>query len=212
MKAYNLRAYCILGCVTTLILLGSCATLFEGSTLVLQTEPTQAEVYVQVEGKKDRIKVGNTPMEFSEVQLAQQLKLSAESTQWVQFTFEKKEFMPRTVMVPSSRWGEKSKIMKIQLNPNTEQSTIAKEIISHFFNAKKFAETKQFDQAHSEIDKVLELDPKSTQALTMKAGIFYLQNKMEESKKYYKDALNIDPSSSDAIKMLEKIQNLGDTK
>lgn len=186
-----------------------CASLVGGSTFVIQSEPPQAEVYAQVEGKKDRVKLGTTPLELSETQLAEQLKLTAESTQWIQFSFEKKEYLSRSIMIPSNRWGEKAKLLKIQLSPNAEQTTLARQIISHFFNAKKFAETKQFDQAHSEIDKVLVLDPNSTQALNIKAGVYYLEGNTSEAKKYYRQAIAIDPTSSDAIKMLEKIQNTG---
>ena len=60
-----------------------------------------------------------------------------------------------------------------------------------------------------EIDKVLEIVSQSSQALTMIAGIYFLQGRLEDSKKLYKDALALDPSSTDAIQMLEKIQNKG---
>jgi len=204
------RSFCLIPILVLLSFIQmGCASLLGGSVFVIQSEPSQADVYAQVEGKKDRVKLGSTPLEMTEAQLAEQLKLTAESTQWIQFSFEKKEFGARTLMIPSNRWGEKTKMLKIQLSPNTEQTTLARQIISHFFNAKKFAETKQFDQAHSEIDKVLALDPQSTQALNIRAGIYYLEGKTSEAKKYYREAIAIDPTSSDAIKMLEKIQNTG---
>lgn len=177
------------------------------SKMVIQSEPSQAEVYVRVEGKSDRILLGQTPLEISETQLADKLALGPDSIQWIQFVLEKKEYSPREIMIPSNRWGETSKVIKLALTSNPDKSTIVRDMLSHFFNAKKFAETKQFSQAHSEIDKILGLDSKSVKALNMKAGIFYLEGKLDEAKNLYRKALDVDPSSSDAIKMLEKLQN-----
>lgn len=177
------------------------------SKLIIQSTPQQADIYVAIEGKADRVKLGQTPMEITETQLAEMLKITPESSQWIEFTFEKKDFLTRNMMLPSNRWGEATKTLKVNLSPAPEQTTIVRKMINYFFNAKKFAESKQFEQAHSEIDKILEIDSKSSQAMTMKAGIFFLQGRLDESKKLYTEALALDPSSTDAIQMLEKIQN-----
>lgn len=177
------------------------------SKLIIQSTPQQADIFVAIEGKADRVKLGQTPMEITETQLAEMLKITPESSQWIEFTFEKKDFLTRNMMLPSNRWGEATKTLKVNLSPAPEQTTIVRKMINYFFNAKKFAESKQFEQAHSEIDKILEIDSKSSQAMTMKAGIFFLQGRLDESKKLYTEALALDPSSTDAIQMLEKIQN-----
>jgi len=187
---------------TIFILLSACT-----SKLIIQSEPQQADIFVGFEGKNDKVKLGQTPFEITEVQLAEALKITPESSQWLEFTFEKKDHLTRNLMIPSNRWGELSKTLKIQLPAAADQSTVVQRMIKHFFNAKKFAETKQYDQAHSEIDKILTIDSKSSQAMIMKAGIYFLQGNVEESKKLYKEALSIDPASTDAIQMLEKIQN-----
>lgn len=177
------------------------------SKVIIQSEPTKSDVFVRVEGKKDRVNLGQTPLEISESQLAEKLNLTPDSTQWINLILEKKEFTTREILIPSNRWGESSKIIKINLDKNPDKSTVVQEMLSYFFNAKKFAETKQYDQAHSEIDKILVMDSKNVRAINMKAGIFYLEGKLDEAKKLYRDALTIDPSSSDSIKMLEMIQN-----
>ena len=175
--------------------------------IVIQSDPPQAEVFVRVEGKKDRVSIGTTPVEISESQLADKLNLTADSVQWIQLVLEKKEYTTREVLIPSNRWGETLKIVKLSLPNNPDKTTVVNEMLSYYFNAKKFAETKQFDQAHSELDKILSLDEKNVRALNMKAGVFFLEGKLDLAKKLYRDALTIDPASSDAIKMLEKIQN-----
>lgn len=176
------------------------------SKLVVQTEPTQADVYLAMEGKAERVKIGQTPLEMTETQLFEQLKITPESSQWLEFTFEKKDYEKRTVLVPSNRWGEMSKIVKINLPPVQEQSTLLVKMIRHFFNAKKFAETRQFDQAHQEIDKALAIDSSIPQAYAMKAGVYFLQNQMDQATTLYKKCLELDPSYDEAIKMLDRIK------
>lgn len=177
------------------------------SKLVIQSEPPQAEVFAQVEGRQDRVSLGTTPFEVGESELNQKLGISADSVQWVNLSFEKKEFSTREVVLPSSRWGERNKILKLRLSQNADKMTVVQQILSHFFNAKAFTESRQFGLAHSEIDKVLVIDPKSVRAINMKAGIFYLEGKMDEARRSYEEALAIDPKFSDSITMLERIRN-----
>ncbi|WP_413557681.1 tetratricopeptide repeat protein [Bdellovibrio sp. HCB209] len=183
------------------LMLGACS-----SKLVVQSEPSPASVTISVQGQNNRVKVGDTPLELTEVQIAETLKLSPESSQWIEFRFEKKDFESKTILLPSNRWGEMTKIVKIRLTPSEDASTTATKILKYFFNAKKFVETRQFEAAHQEVDKVLAIDSQNSQAMTMKAGIYYLQSNIDDARKLYKKALEIDPGSSDAIKMLEKIQ------
>lgn len=186
-----------------LMLLSSCAS----PKLVMQSDPPQAEVTVSIEGSTDKVKAGVTPFELTESQLSELLKVTPDNTQWVQLTFEKKDFQKRVVIIPTNRWGGSSRTFKIQLSPMDDPTTTVTKILKYFFNAKKFAETKQYEQAHSEVDKILALDSKMTQAMNMKAGIFFLQGNTAESRNLYKKALEIDPGSNEAIQMLEKIQN-----
>jgi tetratricopeptide (TPR) repeat protein len=182
--------------------LSSCA-----SKLMIQSEPPQAEVFASSEGKSEKIKLGQTPIEITEAQINEQLKVSSENTEWIFLTVEKKDYEKRFIALPANRWGELSKNIRLQLKPMEDNETIVTKMLKYFFNTKKFAETKQYDQAHAEIDKVLTIDNKMTQALSMKAGIYFLQGSFEESKILYKKALEIDPGFSDAIQMLERIQN-----
>lgn len=182
------------------------------SKLIVQSEPSQAEVFARVEGKQDKILLGQTPLEISEKEFLAKLALSPDATQWVNLIFEKQEHSPREVVIPSSRWGEQEKILKLKLESNPDKMTIVQKILAHFFNAKEFAESKQFDQAHTELDKVLDIDKSSVRALNMKAGVYYLQGKYSEARSYYRQALNIDPAFSDAIEMMEKLETLSSAR
>jgi hypothetical protein len=52
--------------------------------IIIQSEPPQAEVFVKVEGKKDKVSLGTTPLETTEAVIADKLNLTADSTQWIQ--------------------------------------------------------------------------------------------------------------------------------
>nr|HPI40704.1 hypothetical protein [Pseudobdellovibrionaceae bacterium] len=176
------------------------------SKLSIQTDPPQADVFVSIEGKADKNKVGQTPLELTEPQLHEMLKITPETASWVEFTFVKPNFETKTVFLPSSRFGELSRTFKIKLNPNEDSSTTVTRMMRYFFNAKKFAETKQYEQAHQEIDKIVALDNKIAQAYVMKGGVYFLQNNLEDSTLNYRKALEIDPSFSEAIQMLDRIK------
>lgn len=186
-----------------MILLSACAS----PKLVVQSEPAQADVFISVEGSNEKVKAGTTPLELSETQINELLKISSETTQWVNFTLEKKDFQKRNLSLPSNRWGEMSRSIRLQLSPMDDPTTTVTKMLKYFFNAKKFAETKQYEQAHGEVDKILTLDSRMVQALNMKAGIYFLQGNMNEARSTYKKALEIEPGSNEAILMLEKIQN-----
>lgn len=188
---------------TILILLASGCT----SKLVIQSEPPQVDVSVSVEGQAERIKLGQTPIEIEEAKLNETLKLTSDSAQWILFTFEKKDFETKNVYLPSNRFGELTKTFKIQMKSMDANSTTVVKMMRHFFNAKKFAETRQYEQAHQEIDKVIALDSAIPQAYSMKGGIYFLQNQMDQAASYYTKAIQIDPSYDEAIKMLDTIKN-----
>jgi tetratricopeptide (TPR) repeat protein len=79
-------------------------------------------------------------------------------------------------------------------------------MLRFFFNAKKFAETRQFEEAHKEIDKVIAIDSKIPQAFAMKGGIYFLQGSLDQSIANYKKVLELDPSYNEAIQMIDKIK------
>lgn len=192
--------------IPMVFIVGSIFLLGCSSKLVVQSDPAQADIFVAIEGQSQKIKIGQTPLELTEEQIAEKLKLTAESSQWVEFTFEKKDFESKTIYLPSNRFGELTRIFKIKLKPSEDSSTTVVKMMRYFFNAKKFAETRQFERAHAEIDKVLALDSQIPQAYAMKAGIFFLQQNMQDAANLYTKALEIDPSFDEAIKMLDRIK------
>lgn len=197
------REICFIGfLIATLSLISACS-----SKLIVQSEPSDADVLLSVGNQKERVKAGKTPLEMSERQLAELLHLSPQRTDLITVHFEKKEFEEKDVLVPSNRWGETSKTVKVDLVPRTEVGTSLSRLLQHLFNARKFAETRQYDQAHGEVDKVLSLDSNLAPAMVMKGSVYFLQGQIADAETWYKKALDKDPGQSEAVQMLEKIRN-----
>lgn len=175
------------------------------SKLILQSEPSDADISIAVAGKVEKAKAGKTPLELTEGQLQQMLQVTPDKAALLEITIEKKDFETRTILLPSNRWGELSKTVKLKLEPRTEASDTVRMMLRHLFNGKKFAETRQYEQAHQELDKALVLDTKLAQAMSMKAGVYYLQGNLNEAEVWYKKTLETDPSFSEAVQMLEKL-------
>lgn len=177
------------------------------SKLVLQSEPSDAEVLLSLPGQKAKMKAGKTPVELTEKQIAEILQLSPKRTDLIELSFEKKDHETKVVLLPSNRWGEISKAVKVELSPREESGTTVSRMLRHLFNARRFAESRQYDQAHAEIDRALALDSSLSPALVMKGGVYFLQGQVNEAENMYKKALEVDPNQSDAVQMLEKIRN-----
>ncbi|MBX2989214.1 MAG: tetratricopeptide repeat protein [Bdellovibrionaceae bacterium] len=177
------------------------------SKLILQSDPPEADILLSTSGQKDKVKAGKTPLELTEKQLADMLKLTPQRTDLIEVTFEKADRETRTILLPSNRWGELTKTVKVELSPRENEGTTVTRLLRHLFNARKFAESRQYDQAHAEIDRALQLDSTLAQAMVMKGSVYFLQGQTTEAEAWYKKALEKDPSQSEAVQMLEKIRN-----
>ena len=74
------------------MLSSSCA-----SKMMIQSDPPQAEVYASSEGKSEKVKLGQTPLEITETQINEQLKVSPENTEWIFLSIEKKDYEKRSI-------------------------------------------------------------------------------------------------------------------
>lgn len=182
------------------LILVSCAT-----KITFETEPTATEVSASTNGEIFE-KLGTTPLTISDTELSAKLKLDPARSDLVLFRLNKKDFKTNLFYLSANRWGETEKVLKIKMIPGKDDHTLAKEIVQHFVNAQRFSDIRQFEQAHFQLDKVLEIMPDSSQAMIMKGALYFLQNQNEESLKWYEKAISIDPGLTEAIKMVEKLK------
>lgn len=176
------------------------------SKLIIQSDPPQSQVSIAIEGQ-DSLKIGITPLEISDRELAEKLRTPIKSNSFVSFIFEKENFLTKTVYVPIGRWNQTQQSINIILQPKSDEGRVAVQILQHLFNAKKFIETRQTEQAHTEVDKALTLEPKLTYAMLLKGSIYYIAGQWDEAEVWYKKAIDIEPKQTEAIKMLEKLKS-----
>ncbi len=182
------------------------------SKLIVLSEPPGADVFVGIPGKKDPKKIGVTPVEVSEIQLSEHLQLTSSRADFIEIQLQKKDYQTEKALLPSNRWGELSKTIKFHLEPGTDEAKQVRGLIRHLLNAQKFAQTRQYEQAHTELDKALATVPNFAQAMSVKGAVYFLQGNMSEAEKWYRKAVDIDPDMEDSIKMLEKIKAASSSK
>ena len=189
----------ILKAALSLLFLG-CST-----SLKIISEPQEVDIYIGEMGSEKRIHAGKTPLEISDADLEKKYKLSPSEMAFFQIYGQKKGYQSEKLLVPFGGWLQSSAAVRIFLKPGKEVGSDVERIVKTIFNAQKFVETRQLEKAQLELDKVINEYPHFARAMSMKAGIFYLQKQYDESKVWYEKALKEDPNTTDAIIMLDKI-------
>ncbi len=175
------------------------------SSLKVQSEPAGVEVFISQQESKEKKSFGKTPVEITYNDLREKLGSSLSPSDMLVVSLESREFEPEKVYVPPSSFGVTTTHVQVRLTPKKEVSNAAG-ILQRLHNAQKFAQAGQFERAHVETDKVLEIDPKFTRALSMKGSISYLQKNYDEALKWFEKALAVDASFEEAVRMIAKIK------
>src|SRR5437667_6364428 len=98
---------------------------------------------------------------------------------------------------PEKASGALERAMKT--NPNL--------IDGHLLIAGQHIDSEQYDKAQEEIEKVLAVNPKSAEAISLQASINFLRNNTAEFDKYVKQVLEINPQYS---KLYDTLANIYD--
>ena len=178
------------------------------SKLVVQSTPTEAEVYMSAPGKNNPIKMGVTPLELKEGEISDKLQISPGQSGLLEVTFKKKTFQTKTMLVPANRWGETARLINVSLVSGDDNKTYAQLMVRHLMNAQKLAQSRQYEQALTELDRSLAFNADFAPALVMKGSVFFLQQQFVEAEKWYKRALEAAPDTEEAVKMLERIKKI----
>lgn len=181
-------------------------------SLTIRSDPSEAIVNVSLpNGQKKEL--GKTPFDISYTEIEKVLPLSALTGEMIPLLFEKKEFESMTVMVPASHFGMLSTSVLSKMKPMQDSTLSATQLLQYLHNTQKFVNSGNFQRGLEEIDKAIEKDPKFIRALSMKASIYFVQKKWDDSLIWYEKALSLDNSFDEAIKMIAEIKKKkGDDK
>ncbi len=175
------------------------------SKLKIQSEPSDIEVFVAQQNSAQKKSLGKTPIEITYSDLSEKVGGTQSSGEFLNISFEAKDFDIEKVLLPSKPFGLTSTQIYVKLTPLKDVSQ-ARDILQKLHNAQKFAQAGQFDRAFVDIDKVLEVDPSFIRALSLKGSVYYLQKNYDEALKWFEKALALDGSFEEAVKMIAKIK------
>lgn len=178
------------------------------SKLTIKSEPAQADIFVLEPGTQDKKLVGKTPLEMPPEDLFKNLTSKPAAGEFVTLFAELPGYETFKMSIPANKFSTLGSVIDIKLKEGATAKELktAKEIVDQLFLAQKFALLGQFERAHIELDKIVVSFPNFARAITMRASVYYAQKNLPESLKWYEEALKIDPSLDDAIKMASKIR------
>lgn len=127
--------------------------------LAIQSEPTAAEVFVSQEYSTEKKSLGKTPLEISYSELNQKSGGTPKAGEFLVLSIEAKDFESEKILLPAAPFGATGSNVNVKLVASKDANQ-AKNILDRLHNAQKFAQSAQFERAHIETDKVLEIDPK----------------------------------------------------
>jgi tetratricopeptide (TPR) repeat protein len=172
---------------------------------MIKSDPSEAQISINLpNGQKKEL--GKTPLEVSFALFEEFVPLSPATGQMIPLLFERQDYESLLVMVPSVRLGLTSASVMAKLKSNQDAAASAEQLLQFIHNAQKFVNAGNFDRAHAEVDLALNKSPRFIRGLSMKASIFYVQKRWDESQAYYEKALAIDNSFEEAIRMLTEIR------
>lgn len=195
-----------------LLALAALACLASGcaSVFVVKSDPLQADVFFIDPKSGEKKALGKTPLEMKSSAVKEAVGDAVTSGEFFTVVVSAKGYVSEKFSIPTTRFGTLVTKLDAKLKPGTDEKEIrmAKEVLDHLFLAQKFAMAKEFDRAQIELDKVLNEFPDFGRALSMRASIYFVQQKYDESLKWYEKALKADPQLEDAVRMTAKINQM----
>ncbi|MEO6458968.1 MAG: hypothetical protein ABIO95_00855 [Bdellovibrionota bacterium] len=183
-------------------LLAACST----NTFKVVSTPAQSDIFLEDAQTGDKKSIGQTPLEIPMSQVDDMINSEASNGEFVTLIIEKAGFLPQRLALPSAHFGTMvtSLDVKLKEGDGAKQIGVAEDILNRFFLAQKLTLNHEYDRAQAEIDKILATAPNFARAYSMRGSIYYVQNNMAESSKWYNLALQHDPQMEDAVKMIAR--------
>lgn len=188
-----------------IFMLASCAQKF-----VVKSDPPEASVYFVDVKSGDKKPIGKTPLEMPAEDVKKAVEGMPSPGEFYTVVVEKNGYETQTFSLPTAQYTTLVTSLDVKLKEGVVQKELklAKTILDQMFLAQKFALKSQFERAHIEIDKVVTQFPNFSRALTMRASIYFAQKNYSESLRWFEEALKIEPTLDEAIKMAAKLRSM----
>lgn len=168
-----------------LFLLLGCAT---SGSVVVRTEPPQAKVYFVDSVSGQTALLGETPLTFDR-------REQAKGKDVIQVRIEKEGFEPKYAAVAS--FGGETTFVDVKLNSTANASGDIRKAFEAsrgmMLEANRLVSAKRFSEALVRIEKVIEIDPRNSEAHAAKGSVLFLMKDLEGAKTSWTRALEINP-------------------
>jgi tetratricopeptide (TPR) repeat protein len=167
--------------------LGSCASTGQ---VVVRTDPPDTSVFLVDTQSGQNALLGKTPFSFDR-EIAEK-----KGSDVIQLRFEKDGYEPKYSAVAS--FGQQTTFLDVKMNSiSVANGELRKafELSRTLMNeANRLVLSKRFSEAITRIEKILELDPKNSEAMAAKGSVLYLMKDLEGAKIAWTKALELNPS------------------
>ncbi len=196
-----------------LTLLGLCGAALAGlpacaQKFVIKSDPPEASVYLVTPEKGEKKLVGPTPLEATPARLRELYgDEKGASDQYVELMVEKDKFKSERILVPFGSMGSQVTEVQVRMKEGVDEERTAMDLVQSLLLAQKYAALKEYERAVIELDKILASHPKFIRALAMKGAVYFVQQKWDESARWYEEVLKVDPQAQEGVEMLARIKD-----
>lgn len=183
-----------------LILIFISLLIFSCGTVSIKSTPPEASIGVIIPGKEDNKVLGKTPY-MADLSDLDDIVNSGP----IILVIKKKGYIPQQFIVPNLSGGK----LEIEANLFPNLPTNYKEInhiVSLVLNAERFLLQKRFKEALNLASEIIKVNENVAAAYEIKGAVYFLQNKLKQSRFAWIRTLELDPNNPEAQTMLAKIE------
>lgn len=175
----------------SLTLVSSCA---HKGKVVVRTNPPDALVYLIDLRTGQNALLGKTPYSFDRIEKSKQ---NENNSDILQLRIEKDGFEPQYTAVTA--FGGETTYLDVQLQTVGQSTQKVKKAFEEsralLQEALRLILSKRYSDALFKIEKIIEMDPKNSEAYAAKGSVLYLMKDLEGAKTSWTKALELNPSN-----------------
>jgi hypothetical protein len=186
--------------VSVLILWSLNSMIVGCGTVRIRSTPPEAEVWLVQPGKEEPKLMGKTPFTADIRELG-----DAVNNGTIALTLKKRGYFPKQYIVPNLASADLE--IESNMSPNLHSNfQEINRIVGLLFKGQRFIKQKRFDDALKSADEIKVMNENIAAAYHISGTVFYLQNKLKKSRFEWIRAVELDPSSVEALNMLSHIE------
>jgi TolA-binding protein len=174
------------------------------SNLRVESQPEGADVYVVINGQTAK-KVGATPLNISE----NQINSGNES---FQLSIFKEGFQTEHILAPATSFSRNSNVqVRLKENSGGKQNVndeILQRVTSQVAYTQALIRSKDYDGAERAILNILPQFPSIATFHELLGNVYYLKKDLQRAHTSYRRALDLNPSNTDTVRMIQKIEGI----